>query len=684
MVIENFWLRLRNCPDTESEQALIRLVLVAAICGYAFSVGSFNEWPKYILLWLAISNSVFIISWIALNPSKSVIRRLYSISTDLICTSTLLYIGEQSAMFLFAIYIWIIIGYGFRYGIAYLYMSLSFSIFLFSLVIINSEYWGGIALPFSLGIIFSLMIIPIYTTKLIGNLRSAIQHADTANKAKSQFLATMSHEMRTPLTGIVGFIDLMRKETLSQKLEGYLDYIEHSAVNLRNIVNNVLDMSKIEAGELTLQERSVAFKQELQDAIASLRPLAHKNNLDLIIDIKQELPDFVMTDPTRLNEIVFNLVGNAIKFTSSGKVNFTAEKTGSEGSVDNVRLIIEDTGVGISQKKLNLVFEPFTQIEIGFNRRFEGTGLGLSIAKSIIDKMNGKISIDSELGKYTRVTVDLPFTTIKAGAEIGRTTSEKILDFKVNKLNALVVDDNGVNRSFMRELLTSHGFCTDVAVSGEDALLLCQRNVYDVIFMDIHMADMDGIETTRRLLNMNLKQKPVVIAVTADVFGQQDGNFPLNCFHAVLAKPVEGEALFDAVQKMFPARVEVNSARGQASPTSLNAPVLNSERGITLASGNKELWLKSVVKVLDVYMDEITKLRDANASGEYETIQKTAHKIKGSAAYVGAEALANCAQDLELFMLKDMRADCGVLIDGLEQEYIRLKSLFFSRRLKRH
>ena len=678
MYIGNLQTRIKSCPDTESEQALIRLVLVTAICGYVFSIGRFNEWYHYALLLSSICNSVFIIGWIAINPDKLLVRRMYSIFTDLAFTSVFMYFGEQSSIFLFALYIWIVIGNGFRYGVGYLYTAMLISVFLFFLVIMSSQYWGGVALPFSLGILTSLVIIPLYATKLIGNLRSAMERAETANRAKSQFLANISHEMRTPLTGILGFVELMQKEGLSQKMAEYLGHIEHSARNLWDILNAVLDMSKIEAGELNLKEEPVALKKEIVDATTSLQPLAQKKGLKLITDIRPGLPDTVMSDPTRLNEIISNLVGNAIKFTSSGEVHFKAERTGTEGSTGNIRFTIEDTGIGVSGKEINFIFEPFRQVETGFNRRFEGTGLGLSITKSIVEKMGGKITIESEPGEYTKVTVDLPLSIIETYNEFQKTDTRQRFPFKVVNLKALAVDDNSVNQSFMRELLTSHGFITDVAVSGQDALYLSRQNLYDVVFMDIHMADMDGVETTRRLLDMKPSPKPAIIAVTADVFAQKDGNFPSSCFDAILTKPLEEKALFDVVQKLFPGCLVEASVQQKMSAASATAQILNSEHGISLASGNSGLWRNNVERILSTYEDEINCLREANIVGAYEKVKTIAHRIGGSAVYVGAETLANRARELEMFVMANECADCLEKINDVEQEFKRLSNAYYS------
>ncbi|MDJ0958910.1 MAG: ATP-binding protein [Arenicellales bacterium] len=587
-----------------------------------------------------------------------------------------MFFGEEKSIVLFGVYIWITIGYGFRYGVGYLYLSLVLSVTFFSIVILASDYWQGEALLFSLGILFALVFISIYATKLINHLRAAIERADKANAAKSQFLASMSHEMRTPLNGILGYIDLMHKEVLSPRVQGYLVPVEHSANHLLNIINNVLDISKVEAGELKLVNKPVELKRSINAEVATQRPMAERKGLKLEIDLKPGLPDYVECDPTRLNEIVSNLVSNSIKYTLSGTIQLTVLPLESNDNECVIRIIVTDTGIGIPQEQIDYIFEPFRQLESGTDRRFGGTGLGLSITKSIVDKMNGVISVESKPDEFTRVIVDLPLKIIQALPEDrhqGALDTKPLL--KVAGLRALVVDDNEINREFLKATLDSYGFETDTVDSGESALMSCRRKIYNVIFMDIHMAGMDGLETARRLATIELEPRPAVIAVTADVIGQQEGSFANVDFTGILTKPINQNSLLQALQSLF----AVEGKEAEALDEVHESEVLSSERGIQLASGNEELWRSGVMKLLDLLPEQIKVLKNAAKNKQNQITQDVAHRIYGSTSYVGAIALANCAHNLEVFVREHPGTDCLDKIDLLEREFFRLRSLFFSK-----
>ena len=678
--------RFKSCPDTESEQSLIRLVLITAIFIYAFLIGIYDIWPYSLILWIAILNSVVIIIWIFLLPTRTLPRRVYAAFTDNIFISTLLYAGEERSIVWFAVYIWVTIGYGFRYGVGYLYLSLVLSVTFFSIVILISDYWRGEALYFSLGILLALIVIPLYATKLISHLRAAIERADTANAAKSQFLANMSHEMRTPLNGILGYVDLIRKEVLSQQVQKYLTPVEHSANHLLGLINNVLDISKVEAGELKLVRKPVELKASIEAEVAAQLPMAKKKGLRLETDLKPGLPDFVECDPIRLNEIISNLVGNSIKYTVSGVIRLTALPCETNDDECVVRIIVDDTGIGIPQEQVDCIFEPFRQLDSGTDRRFGGTGLGLSITKSIVEQMNGAISVESKPDEFTRVVVDLPLTTIDAIPEDSHQGAlEATPMYKVAGLKALIVDDNEINREFLKATLDSYGFETDTVDSGEGALTSCRNKAYDVIFMDIHMAGMDGLETARCLGTIKLKQRPAIVAVTADVIGQQEGSFDNVDFDGILTKPVGQNSLLKVLRSLFPSIGKTTDVLHEGSTHEVrDSEVLSSERGVQLASGNEELWRSGVMKLLESLPDQLKVLKNAAKNKQTQIAQDIAHRIYGSTSYVGAIALANCAHNLEIFVRDHPGKDCLDKIDLLEREFLRLRSFFFSEHSPPH
>lgn len=675
--------RFNSCPDTEPEQATIRTLLVSLIFIYLYFTGAYHDPSSELFLfcsWVALSNSILLIVWVWVLPRKSFLRRMYSSFSDSAVASALLYFGEQQSIVLFAVYISVAIGYGFRYGIGYLYLSMFFSVVLFSVVVLNSEYWGGIALPFSIGILFSLIVIPMYATKLIGHLRSAIERADAASAAKSRFLANMSHEVRTPLNGILGFIDLMRRESLPRQARDYVGYIEKSAKNLLGIINDVLDISKIEADKFELVQKPTNLQATIKDSLASLRPMADEKGLEIAMDLRPGLPTYVSCDPVRLYQVITNLVNNSIKFTSAGRISFTAEPEEEEGGRRFVRFIVEDTGIGMSQHELQTIFKPFQQLESGADRRFGGTGLGLSITKSIVERMNGTISVASETGSFTRIVVDLPLPVVKKPPEDGddQKPAESYI-FDGEGLRALVVDDNEINREFLRSLMSAYGFETEVAGSGSAALAVCRQETFQIVLMDVHMAGMDGVETTRRLRAMELDPLPVVVAVTADVIGKQEGSFDIAVFDGFLTKPVEEPSLLNTLDSLFPDTNRTFQTR-ETQPVygPSDCAVLDAERGVSLAAGNRELWYRGLSTLVNGLPHQFQLMHTAANDSNKETLAALAHNITGSASYVGANALAASAKALEEAVLEKSANCWREALGKFELEYLRLKEKYLS------
>lgn len=671
--------RFRSCPDTEPEQAIIRFLLISAIFVYLFLLKTYeleSGGTFLIFSWAALSNSVVIIFWVVADPKKDNVRRVYSVISDSIYVSVLMYFGEERAILLFAIYIWVTIGYGFRFGVKYLYLSLALSTAMFSLVILNNDYWGGEALPFSVGVLFSMIIIPLYATTLIGHMRAAIERADKANRAKTWFLASMSHEMRTPLNGMLGFLNLMRRELPGELIEKYLDPIRRSADKLLVLIDDVLDRSQVEAGEFNLTEVPVELKRCLEEAALSLRPAVEQKGLQLVVDLDEGLPEMVECDPTRLHQVISNLVNNSAKFTREGKVQLSAcwEAVDRESPV--LRLVVEDTGIGIPKDSIDTVFEPFRQLDTGVDRAYEGSGLGLNITKSIVEKMGGEISIESETGKFTKITVELPLKvtdSVEAGPEV-ETGDARITG--AAGVKALVVDDDLTNREFLKALLDLHGFDTDTAGSGAEAIEMVQGGAYRFVFMDVHMAHMDGAEVARRVRQIDPEPAPVIIAVTADVIGHREGLFDISAFDGVLSKPVDERGLLDLLGTFLDGRQarEGESVAGEQC----EAAVLDREKGVRLASGNEALWRNGIADLINKLPSQIDAIKRAVAENDHKMLKSKAHRVVGTSAYVGADALANSARRLEAAAVPSQACLWKKRIEDLELEFARLCTLAVS------
>ncbi|MFZ0488144.1 MAG: ATP-binding protein, partial [Arenicellales bacterium] len=358
-------------------------------------------------------------------------------------------------------------------------------------------------------------------------LESARREAESANAAKSTFLANMSHEIRTPINGILGFLSLFAKTSLTPRQKEYLVPVEESARHLLKIINDILDLSKIEAGGFSIDNEIFNYRDVVGSAVELLRPLGENKGLVVDAEFDKRLPSFVVGDGTRTGQVVSNLVNNAIKFTDSGSVAVRSLVKETSSSHLTIEVTVRDTGIGIAPEHQARLFEPFQQLDTTPHRKYPGTGLGLTISRNLVEAMGGGIRVQSEPGRYTEVVFDLPLGF--APDHMVPSTGDRADpsdSFNGGGLSALIVDDNEINRWYLDAVLDHYGFDVHQAESGGAALASCRDETFDVVFMDIHMADMDGVETTRRLRAQLPRYREVpVVAVSADVMGDSGSRF---------------------------------------------------------------------------------------------------------------------------------------------------------------
>jgi PAS domain S-box-containing protein len=373
--------------------------------------------------------------------------------------------------------------------------------------------------------------------KLNTNLIKAKKDAEFANRAKSDFLATMSHEIRTPMNAVQGTVELLRRQNMTDKQFKMVDTISYATKTLLNILDDILDLSKIEDNKLSLELIDFELSTLLEKLVSISQPNAEKKGLKLAFSMDNDVPNLVHGDPHRFRQILWNLINNAIKFTDQGEVSIHTRKIGLEKNVVSLEFLVIDSGIGISPEKLMTVFDPFVQIDSSKSREQHGTGLGLAICNRLADLMGGTIKVNSTLGSGSTFHVVLPFG-IKNGSSIQKKEKEVSAPLP---LSLLVVDDEPVSKLIVQALLSDEGYNVIVASSGQEALELVSQHEIQVILMDLRMPKMDGLETTRRIraLPGDKLASIKIVVFTGDVMADTVQQCLNEGMDGVIAKPID-------------------------------------------------------------------------------------------------------------------------------------------------
>jgi signal transduction histidine kinase/DNA-binding response OmpR family regulator len=458
-------------------------------------------------------------------------------------------------------------------------------------------------------------------------------------KAKEQFLATMSHEIRTPINGIVGMANLLGRNPSPEERDTYLSAIKHSAENLTVIINDILDLAAIESGKLKFEKIAFNLQDFLPSLISTFTYQAREKGISIEYQVDEKLNKILLGDPVRLNQILINLISNAVKFTHSGSIKIICNIDREQKDTCWVRIRVVDTGVGIPQEKLNTIFESFSQADASVTRKYGGTGLGLTIVKQLVELQKGKITVGSREHAGSTFTVVIPYSIGKA-TKISKSSprNEKaIRNAKASQLYVLLVEDNEINRLYAKSILKNWHCVTDTAENGLVAIEKIKSQEYDVVLMDIQMPIMDGYETTKAIRLMDSRERSVpILALTANATKADVEKCIAAGMDDYLPKPFTPDDLY---RKLFTELKIKPREKTRKKPSSTQAKHYNLEYLRSVSGNNEEFIREMILTFTESIPSQLKEMKKALDEGDWQKLARSAHQIKPSFTLMGLNSL---------------------------------------------
>lgn len=517
--------------------------------------------------------------------------------------------------------------------------------------------------------------------------------AEAANRAKSEFLAIMSHEMRTPLNGVIGITGALFDTALSPEQQKLLTIVRKSGEDLLRIINDILDFSKLDTAGLEFEDLAFDLYSLLDYSVEIVGSAARAKSLSVNAHIAPDLPQFVRADAGRLRQVVINLLGNAVKFTERGGIDLKACVTTSDAAAPMFRVSVTDTGIGIPADRIEHLFQSFVQADSSISRRFGGSGLGLAISKKLIERMGGRLGVESTVGQGSTFWFELPLVTATEGevgaAAFGFTTERvsdaaKVIAALDRPLRLLVAEDNATNQLVVKAALAKHGIRPDFAGNGLEAIAAVKRATYDVILMDVQMPEMDGLDAARAIRSLRGPQSKIpIVALTANAFGSDIDKCREAGMSDHLGKPFRTEALIVALADALQGKCGFPASAGKAAPRAGEAPAIDWSVIDAFRADSGEEMLRLLI---DTYLadtaeklDQFSRLAgDKTATAE---AIRLAHSLKSASAMAGATALSQLAARVEKALVQDSAQASESDANAMKSHFAEYRSAVVARRL---